>query len=53
GWASHVATELRHAATPILGRVEDGALLLDPRTVLPSQDIAVVEALRAALGAHV
>jgi L-seryl-tRNA(Ser) seleniumtransferase len=49
GWASHVATELRHTRTPVLGRVEDGALLIDPRTVLPSQDISVGEALRTAL----
>jgi hypothetical protein len=29
--------------------VEDGALLLDPRTVLPEQDNLLMRALRAAL----
>jgi hypothetical protein len=43
--------ELRHGQTPVLTRVEDGAVLLDPRTVLKSQDIAVIEALRLALAA--
>ncbi len=51
GWASHIMTELRHAQTPILTRVDEGAVLLDPRTVLPAQDTAVVEALRAVLTA--
>lgn len=41
GWAAHLGAELRRTATPVLGRVEDGALLLDPRTVLKDQ-IAVV-----------
>jgi hypothetical protein len=36
---------------PVLGRVEDGALILDPRTVLPHQDIEVVQALRTVLTA--
>ena len=51
GWASHIMAELRHAQTPVLTRVEDGAVLLDPRTVLKSQDAAVSEALRLVLAA--
>jgi L-seryl-tRNA(Ser) seleniumtransferase len=49
GWASHIAAELRQCASPVLGRVEDGALLLDPRTVLADQDETVAEALRTVL----
>jgi L-seryl-tRNA(Ser) seleniumtransferase len=51
GWASHIMTELRHGQTPVLTRVEEGAVLLDPRTVLPSQDTAVAQALRTVLAA--
>ena len=51
GWASHIMAELRHGQTPVLTRVEDGAVLLDPRTVLKSQDAAVSEALRLVLAA--
>jgi L-seryl-tRNA(Ser) seleniumtransferase len=49
GWAAHLATQLRHGEPPVIGRVEDGALLLDPRTVLPEQDNLLMRALRAAL----
>jgi L-seryl-tRNA(Ser) seleniumtransferase len=51
GWASHIMAELRHGQTPVLTRVEDGAVLLDPRTVLKSQDAAVSEALQPVLAA--
>jgi L-seryl-tRNA(Ser) seleniumtransferase len=47
GWAARIAAELRHHAPPVLGRVEDGALVLDPRTVLPDQDAGVEAALGA------
>jgi len=40
---------LRQAATPVVARIERGDVLLDPRTVLPGEDEAVIEALRAAL----
>ncbi|HVA88885.1 MAG TPA: L-seryl-tRNA(Sec) selenium transferase [Chloroflexota bacterium] len=49
GWAAKLAAELRHAAPAVLGRVDDGALLLDPRTVLPNQDPLVARALQEAL----
>ncbi len=45
-----LAACLRRGSPPIVGRVEDGRLLLDPRTVLPEQDAAVALAL-AGLGA--
>jgi L-seryl-tRNA(Ser) seleniumtransferase len=51
GWAARLAGDLRHCEMPVLGRVEDGALILDPRTVLPHQDIEVVQALRTVLTA--
>jgi hypothetical protein len=34
----------------VVGRIEAGELLLDPRTVQPGEGPAVVAALRAALG---
>ncbi|MGH2343696.1 MAG: L-seryl-tRNA(Sec) selenium transferase [Chloroflexota bacterium] len=50
GWAARLGAELRRTAPAVLGRVEDGALLLDPRTVLPDQDVLVTRALQEALG---
>ncbi len=49
GWAARLAAELRRNAPAVLGRVEDGGLLLDPRTVLPDQDVLVSRALQGAL----
>jgi len=40
---------LRRADPPVIGRIEDGRVLLDPRTVLPGEDDAVVRAVAAAL----
>ena len=42
------AARLRLADPPVVGRVEDDALLLDPRTVLPHQDDALLSAVRRA-----
>jgi L-seryl-tRNA(Ser) seleniumtransferase len=47
--ADAVAARLRAADPPVMARIEDGRVLLDPRTVLPGEDAAVVAALRAAL----
>jgi len=44
-----LAARLRRADPPVVGRIEDGELLLDPRTVLPGEGALVVAALRAAL----
>jgi len=44
-----LARELRQGKPPIVGRIERGALLLDPRTVLPDQDEALLEGLRSVL----
>ncbi|MBI2911049.1 MAG: L-seryl-tRNA(Sec) selenium transferase [Chloroflexi bacterium] len=48
--AEQMAQRLRQPGpngTPLLARIERGTLLLDPRTVLPEQDRALVAALRA------
>jgi len=41
---------LRRADPPVLARIEDGEVILDPRTVQPGEGPWVVAALRAALG---
>ena len=35
--AADLAARLRAAPTPVIGRIHDGRLRLDPRTVLPGQ----------------
>jgi len=37
---------------PIVARIENDRLLLDPRTVLPEQDAALIRIVRAALAAE-
>lgn len=44
--AGETATALRRRSTPIIARVDRGALLLDPRTVLPGQQEALITALK-------
>ena len=46
-------TALRRQPTPIIARIEDDAVRLDPRTVLPEQDDALLESLSAALSSAV
>ncbi len=47
--AQELSRRLREGEPPVVGRVEDEAVLLDLRTVHPDQDAALAEALRAAL----
>ncbi|RMF00261.1 MAG: L-seryl-tRNA(Sec) selenium transferase, partial [Chloroflexi bacterium] len=49
--ADALAQRLRRASVqpPVIARIENDRLLLDPRTVLPEQDAALVEALTVAL----
>jgi L-seryl-tRNA(Ser) seleniumtransferase len=44
-----LAAQLRQADPPIIARIDNRQLLLDPRTVLPEQDKALVTALEYAL----
>jgi L-seryl-tRNA(Ser) seleniumtransferase len=44
-----VAHRLRSGTPPVVGRVQHGALWLDLRTVFPSQDQQLIDALRVAL----
>jgi L-seryl-tRNA(Ser) seleniumtransferase len=52
GWtdAESLAARLRAAEPPVVGRVHEGKLLLDARTLLPGDEEAVVEAVRVARG---
>ncbi|MBI4322359.1 MAG: L-seryl-tRNA(Sec) selenium transferase [Chloroflexi bacterium] len=47
--AGAIAARLRRGSPAVVGRVERGRLLVDPRTVLPEQEEALLGALRAAL----
>lgn len=49
GGAEGVAKQLREWDSPILGRIEDGRVLLDARTVLPGEDDTMLQAVRHAL----
>lgn len=46
-------TALRRQPIPIIARIEDDAVRLDPRTVLPEQDDALLESLSTALSSAV
>jgi L-seryl-tRNA(Ser) seleniumtransferase len=48
GGAEALAARLRRTDPPVVGRIEDDRLLLDPRTVLPDEDAALLAALRDA-----
>lgn len=46
---NELARALRAADPPVVGRIEDDQLLLDPRTVLPEDDDALIRSVTAAL----
>ena len=50
-WLTEVARRLRLGDPAVVARIEDERLLLDPRTVRPDQDAALLKALKAALAA--
>jgi L-seryl-tRNA(Ser) seleniumtransferase len=43
-----LARKLRHNVPPVIGRISDDVLLLDPRTVLGEEDNIVLQALKTA-----
>jgi L-seryl-tRNA(Ser) seleniumtransferase len=47
-----LAEKLRHTAPPIIARIDRDQLLLDPRTVLPEQDKALMTALKQTLTSY-
>jgi L-seryl-tRNA(Ser) seleniumtransferase len=44
-----VMRRLRESSTPVIARVEEDRVLLDPRTVLPEEDGQLLDALRSAV----
>ena len=46
-----LAARLRRADPAVVARIEEGALVLDPRAVAPAEDELLVRAVRAALAA--
>lgn len=49
GGAEAVAKRLREASMPVMGRIEDGQVVLDARTVLSREDSSLITAIRHAL----
>ena len=41
-----ICEQLRRRDFPVIGRISEDALLLDPRTVLPEEDDIVIKAVR-------
>jgi L-seryl-tRNA(Ser) seleniumtransferase len=52
GDAGAIERRLRSGAPPIIGRVREGRLLLDLRTVLPDEESTLAERLAEALAAE-
>ena len=49
--AATLARRLRLAPLPVVARVAEGRVVLDPRTVLPEQEEDLIAAVKAALAA--
>jgi L-seryl-tRNA(Ser) seleniumtransferase len=47
-----LAEKLRHTNPPVIARIDHNQLLLDPRTVLPEQDKALIAALKQVLTSY-
>jgi L-seryl-tRNA(Ser) seleniumtransferase len=46
---NELATKLRETSPPIIGRVEKGVVLLDPRTILPEEENLLLPLIKKAL----
>jgi len=44
--AQMLSRKLRSQELPVIGRISEDVLLLDPRSVLPEEDVMVLKALR-------
>ena len=51
GGAEALASRLRQGRPPVIGRIDDERVLLDPRTVMPDEDEALLNVVQAALAA--
>lgn len=49
--AEQTLHDLRHGATPVIGRIENDQVLLDPRTVLPEEEDTLIRTVNKALQA--
>ena len=49
GGAHGLASRLREAEPPVIARIEDDRVVLDPRTVLPDEESVLIESLKVAL----
>ena len=49
GGAQGLASRLREAKTPVIARIEEDRVVIDPRTVLPGQEDGLVSSLKVAL----
>ncbi len=52
GSVEQLAARLRGGEYPVVGRIQENRLLLDPRTLVPGQEAQLIAALSAALGAE-
>ena len=50
GGVQALAARLRAGEPPVVARIEEGKVVIDPRTVLPGQEESLARALRAAMG---
>ena len=49
GGAQGLAGRLRHAEVPVIARIEEDRVVIDPRTVLPGEEDALVASTKVAL----
>jgi len=50
GGPDRFCAKLRLSSVPVIARIENEDVLLDPRTVMAGEDMPVIEALRSAVG---